>query len=139
VGNAGGAGDPASSETSQGEVMKNQDTQSTSTRGTGTSGTPYSIDATAENNYWRDAYSKEPYYNKQYDFDDYSPAYKLGYEGRGRYLGRTYNEVENDLSNDWDKFKGKSRLMWNDAKSAVRAGWHRVERALPGDADNDGR
>jgi hypothetical protein len=29
--------------------------------------------------------------------------------------------------------------MWNDAKQAVRAGWHRVERAMPGDADNDGR
>jgi len=121
--------------------MKNQNTQGSTNRtsGTGTSGTPYSIDATAEDKYWRGAYSNEPYYNKQYDYDDYSPPYKLGYEGRNRYLGRKYDEVENDLSTDWDKFKGKSRLMWNDAKQAVRAGWHRVERAMPGDADNDGR
>jgi hypothetical protein len=30
-------------------------------------------------------------------------------------------------------------MMWNDAKHAVRDGWHRVEEALPGDADRDGR
>jgi hypothetical protein len=121
--------------------MKNQDTYSNTQRtsGTGTSGTPYSFDANAEDRYWSNAYSSEPYYNKQYGYDDYSPAYKLGYESRNRYLGRTYNDVESDLSNDWDKVKGKSRLMWNDAKQAVRAGWHRVERAMPGDADHDGR
>jgi hypothetical protein len=103
------------------------------------SSAPYRIDAGAEDKYWRSSYEKEPYYNKSYGYDDYQPAYKLGYEGRGRYLGTTYNEVEDELSGDWEKVKGKSRLMWNDAKNAVRAGWHRVERALPGDADNDGR
>ena len=118
--------------------MKNQNTQGSTNRSS-TTGTQYNIDTSAEDNYWRGAYSNEPYYNKQYDFNDYSPAYKLGYEGRNRYLGRSYDEAESELSNDWDKFKGKSRLMWNDAKQAVRAGWHRVERALPGDADNDGR
>jgi hypothetical protein len=35
--------------------------------------------------------------------------------------------------------RGDSRLDWEEAKHAVRAGWHRVERALPGDADGDGR
>ena len=100
---------------------------------------PYRIDATAEDNYWRSSYENEPYYNKSYGFDDYQPAYKLGYEGRGRYAGRQFDEVESDLSNDWERTKGKSRLMWNDAKNAVRAGWHRIERAMPGDADNDGR
>jgi hypothetical protein len=29
--------------------------------------------------------------------------------------------------------------MWDDAKHATRAAWHRVERAVPGDADGDGR
>ena len=119
--------------------MKNQDTQRASTLGTGTGSSSYSVDPTAQDSYWRSAYASEPYYNKQYGYDDYAPAYKLGYEGRGRYAGRSYDQAESELSSDWDNFKGKSRLMWNDAKQAVRAGWHRVERAMPGDADNDGR
>jgi hypothetical protein len=30
-------------------------------------------------------------------------------------------------------------MAWNDAKGAVQDGWHYVERAVPGDADRDGR
>jgi hypothetical protein len=37
------------------------------------------------------------------------------------------------------RFKAKSRLTWENAKDAVRDAWHRTERALPGDADRDGR
>ena len=125
--------------------MKNQDTYSNTQRtsGTGTSGTPYSFDANAEDRYWSNAYSSEPYYNKQYGYDDYSPAYKLGYEGRGRYAGRTYNDVESELRSDWEGTKGTSRLAWEDAKHATHDSWQRlsdtIERAMPGDADNDGR
>jgi hypothetical protein len=35
--------------------------------------------------------------------------------------------------------KGQSRLSWEQAKSASRAAWDRVERAMPGDLDRDGR
>ena len=35
--------------------------------------------------------------------------------------------------------KANSSLAWNEAKSATRDAWHRVEHALPGDADGDGR
>ena len=118
--------------------MTNQNTQGSQNTTSG-SGKNYNVDATAQDTYWRSSYENEPYYNKEYNYDDYQPAYKLGYEGHGRYSGRSYDQAESDLSNDWEKTKGKSRMMWNDAKSAVRAGWHRVERALPGDADNDGR
>ena len=115
--------------------MKEQRTQDSNRSST----TPYRVDTRAEETYWRSAYEKEPYYNKSYGYDDYSPAYQLGYESRSRYMGRSYDEVEGDLSADWDRTKGKSKLMWNDAKNAVRAAWHRVERAMPGDADNDRR
>jgi hypothetical protein len=35
--------------------------------------------------------------------------------------------------------KGGSRLSWEQAKSASRAAWDKVERAMPGDLDRDGR
>jgi hypothetical protein len=37
-----------------------------------------------------------------------------------------------------DNVKGHPRLGWDEAKHAVRAGWQRIERMLPGDADGDG-
>jgi hypothetical protein len=47
--------------------------------------------------------------------------------------------VQADLERGWDRARGASKLAWNDAKSATKDAWHRVERALPGDADRDGR
>ena len=43
------------------------------------------------------------------------------------------------MHSGWEQAKSRSRLAWDDAKHAVKAGWHRLERALPGDADRDGR
>ena len=97
------------------------------------------VDPTAEDSYWRSTYENEPYRASGYSYDDYGPAYKLGYEGRTRYAGRAYNEVENELASDWEATKGDSRLAWEDAKHATRAAWHKVERVVPGDADGDGR
>lgn len=96
------------------------------------------VNPTAEGEYWKTAYSSEPYYNSKYNYDDYSPAYKLGYTAPQKYAGKTYNSVESSLERDWNETKGNSRLAWEDAKGATRAAWHRVERALPGDADGDG-
>ena len=97
------------------------------------------VNPTAENEYWKSTYENEPYRNSAYDYKDYEPAYKLGYESKSRYVDSSFNDVENQLAEEWTEVKGDSRLAWNDAKHATRAAWHRVERALPGDADNDGR
>ena len=59
---------------------------------------------------------------------------------RRRYSDRTWDSsLENDLSRDWEKTKGASRLTWERAKDATKDAWHSVERAIPGDADKDGR
>ena len=97
------------------------------------------VDPTMEDAYWRDHYKDEPYIDPAYTYDDYSPAYRLGYEAYGGRTARSFNEVEPQLKDRWASAKGKSRLEWENAKNAVQAGWHRVERALPGDADGDGR
>jgi len=96
------------------------------------------VNPTAEDTYWRDTYTKEPYYNPSYKYDDYAPAYKLGYMNRANYAGKTYDQAESALRSDWERTKGTSRLAWDDAKHATKAAWHRVEDVLPGDADHDG-
>lgn len=97
------------------------------------------VNPTAEDAYWRKSYANEPYHNSQYTYDDYAPAYKVGYENRAKYQGQTWDQAQSALQNDYERTKGASRLAWNDAKQATRAAWHRVERAMPGDADGDGR
>jgi phage tail tape-measure protein len=97
------------------------------------------VNPTAEDSYWRDTYAKEPYYQSNYTYDDYAPAYRTGYEGATKYQGKRFDEVDTELERDYEAIKGQSKLAWNDARQATRSAWHRVENALPGDADNDGR
>ena len=97
------------------------------------------FDPTAEHAYWQSNFEREPYYQKGMSYDDYSPAYELGMESRSRYAGRRFEDVESDLSRDWESRRGKSKLSWEHGKHATRAAWDRIERAIPGDFDRDGK
>ncbi len=93
---------------------------------------------TAEDAHWRSNYANESYVKPGLGYEDYSPAYQLGYGNREKYQGQSFDQAETSLASDWERTKGQSRLAWQDAKPATQAAWHRVERALPGDADGDG-
>ncbi len=97
------------------------------------------IDPTVEAAYWEKTYSTEPYFQSGYTYDDYSPAYRTGYLGRSQFKGKTWDQAERDLETEYNRAKGASKLQWDHAKHATKAAWHRIERALPGDADGDGR
>jgi uncharacterized protein YcfJ len=97
------------------------------------------FDPTAEEAYWRQRYDRESYYQKGLSYDDYSPAYRLGWESRGRYAGKRFDEVEGDIARDYETHRAGSKLSWDHGKHAARAAWDRVERAMPGDFDKDGR
>jgi hypothetical protein len=104
-------------------------------------GAAEAVNPTAEEAYWRNNYSSEPYIERNYTYDDYGPAYRTGYEGYSRYYGtgKRYDDVEPELRSNWNQAKGKSRLEWEKAKMASKSAWDRVERAMPGDADHDGK
>jgi uncharacterized protein YcfJ len=101
-------------------------------------GVAEAINPTSEDAYWRAQFDKEPYYERIYTYDDYAPAYRIGYDAYGRYRGRTFDDVSAQLEREYNANRGTSRLNWDKAKHAMRAAWNRVERALPGDADCDG-
>jgi len=94
---------------------------------------------TVEDAYWRAQYTKEPYYNAGRSYDDYAPAYRTGYEARNQYEGRRFDDIQAELERKYDATRGSSSLAWSDAKQATRAAWDRLERAIPGDADRDGK
>ena len=101
-------------------------------------GVAAAFDPAVEDAYWRDNYRSRPYVSPGADYSNYRDAYRYGWESRAR-ARASWDDTQSDLERGWDKARANSRLAWSEAKDAVRDGWHHVERALPGDADRDGR
>ena len=102
-------------------------------------GAAEAVNPTAEEAYWRDNYSTRPYVGPGDSYELYLPAYRYGWESRPHFVGSSFDEVESDLGREWDRVRGSSTLGWDKARHAARDAWHRIEEALPGDADGDGR
>ena len=96
------------------------------------------FDPEAEDVYWREHYLSRPYVTPGSPYSDYRDAYRYGWESHSKYRS-SWDDASDKLERGWEKAKRESRLAWADAKQAVRDAWHRVERAMPGDADRDGR
>jgi hypothetical protein len=101
------------------------------------------IDPTLEDAYWRSNYQTRPYVVGDMSYDDYGPAYRYGVASYAAAPGLNFDEAEPRLADGWEGARGDSRLAWDDARHATRDAWDRVhdtvERAMPGDADHDGR
>lgn len=89
-----------------------------------------------EEKYWRDNYTRRPYASPDYSYDDYSPAYRTGYEGYSRYSsqGLTFSQAEPHLRQDYDRHRSTGRLDWAEAKHAIQDAWHRLESAVSDDS-----
>jgi len=90
-------------------------------------GVAATVNPTVEDSYWRGTYANEPYVAVGRTYDDYAPAYRLGYKGWSQY-GGSYDASESRLASEWERAKGESSLTWAEAKQATRAAWNRVER-----------
>jgi hypothetical protein len=98
-----------------------------------------SYDPTAEHAYWQQNYKNRSYVDKADDYETYRPAYQYGMESRSRYPGKRFDDVEKDLASGWHSTKTNTKLGWDKAKHAARDAWDHIERAMPGDADGDGK
>jgi len=85
------------------------------------------VNPAEERVYWQDHYRNENYYDPNFDFDDYHPAYEVGYTVRGRSDTR-WEELEDKLGAEWDSVKGQSRLTWEQAKAAARSAWDKIDK-----------
>lgn len=98
-------------------------------------GAAESINPTAEEAYWQDNYTREPYYESGRTFDDYGPAYRLGLTGRSRYEG-DFETHESKLAAEWEAAHQTSGLVWPQARHASRAAWERLDRRQAMDTDD---
>ena len=83
------------------------------------------INPTQEAAFWQREFTKQPYYRAELNYDDYSPAYRVGYTGPQRRQG-SFAALERELQQDWSRVKGPSRLTWSEAREATRDAWNRV-------------
>ena len=85
------------------------------------------VDPMAEELFWREHHASEPYFDgANFAFEDYLPAWKTGWEGRSKYPGRSFDDALRDLQQDFNWNRGKSRLLWDQARAAVRASFERT-------------
>lgn len=85
------------------------------------------VNPSAEDAHWRSAYDREAYYEAGRPYDDYRPAYELGWSSRAS-RNESFDTIEPGLATEWDRLRGSSSLDWERARPATRAAWERVDR-----------
>ena len=83
------------------------------------------VDARREDAYWRQAHRRQRYYDHRLDYEDYAPAYCVGYIGYAQY-GGTFDDAQPWLCANWQRIKGDSRLSPGQALLAMRSAWDRL-------------
>jgi hypothetical protein len=78
-----------------------------------------------EDAHWLAAHAQESYFRDGLDYEDYAPAYCVGYIGYAQY-GGVFEEAEKSLCSNWMCIKGDSRLTLDEAMQAIRAAWQRM-------------
>jgi len=92
------------------------------------------IDPTVEDAYWREQYTREPYYVAGRPYEDYQAAYRAGYETYGvSDRPRTFEEVERDIEARYEQRKARDGFTWQEAREPARAAWDRVRHAYAPD------
>ncbi|MCU4119621.1 ferritin-like domain-containing protein [Variovorax sp. N23] len=92
-----------------------------------------SVNPTAEEAYWRSSYDRESYYEPGRSYDDYAPAYALGWSSRA-VREDSFDTLEPTLADEWATRRGNSTLDWPQARHASRAAWVRADRTYFGEA-----
>jgi hypothetical protein len=91
------------------------------------------VDAREEDAYWHRWYRRERYFRPELDYEDYAPAYCVGYIGYAQY-GGAFDDAEPWLCANWERIKGDSRLKLDEALLAMRSAWDRMAREAAGRA-----
>jgi len=78
----------------------------------------------------------QTHYNKNfgksgYSFDQYSPAYRYGYNlaSDKTYASRNWSDVEPSIRDQWES---RNKGTWEEFKDAIKYGWERVKNAASG-------
>ena len=83
-----------------------------------------------EENFWRTQYRSRPYVTYGGRVDDYLPAYRYGIDARVQFPDRLFSDIEETLSRNWNRARGRSSLKWTKARLAVQDSWTRMGQVV---------
>lgn len=83
------------------------------------------VNPTLEDAYWRESYQKEPYYEGGRQYEEYRPAYAMGWTSAATYPGE-FDAYDAEMQARWQNERGTSSLDWDTARTPARAAWNRV-------------
>lgn len=86
------------------------------------------IDPKIEEAYWLREYQSRPYYQAHRKYEDYLPAYRLGWEiaATKEYEDREFRQAEHELRNRWQAHHLNSELEWEEVRQAMRDAFDRI-------------
>lgn len=86
------------------------------------------IDPTVESSYWLEEYRNRPYFDKTYEYKDYEPAYRAGWESYA--ADSEWASVEprakKRWEENWESEGGAPSMTWEQAQQAARDAYYRV-------------
>ncbi|WP_040769071.1 hypothetical protein [Novipirellula maiorica] len=85
------------------------------------------IDPTVEVAYWRTEHQNRDYYNDQYSYDDYAPAYQAGWESFDPDVNEDWADRERIARQRWEEEGGAPLMPWDDARPAAEDAYARVQ------------
>ena len=87
------------------------------------------VDPTREDAYWREHHARQGWAQGR-AYDEFQPAYRVGYEGYARYGGvGTFEDREAEVRRHYESLQPK--LRWEDARPASRAAWQKFDQKNP--------
>lgn len=87
--------------------------------------------AVLQDRFWHNRYHLEPYYVSGRGYDQYQPAYELGWTAAEKYLG-DFAAIRPLLEAQWASHSGASLLDWRQVAGAAQAAWERMRSTAPG-------
>jgi hypothetical protein len=88
-------------------------------------GVAESANPTVEDAYWREHYTSRPYVKAGAKYPEYQAAYRLGWEGHGRYGELDWDKAEPRMRDDWQRM-GETGTDWAKASPAAKDAWDRL-------------
>lgn len=89
-----------------------------------------------EEKYWLEKHPGQPYAKKDVPAERYAPAYRAGIEAAEKYPGKKFEEIEDEISQNYEKHRVGAALPWDHARHAVHAAWAKLSGDVsPRDSD----
>lgn len=76
-----------------------------------------------EDHYWHTHFSRVPYYVQGRGYDQYQPAYRLGWQRSLEHPDASFQDFVQALESDWNTHRGSSLLPWREVEVAVKDAW----------------